>query len=66
VAVALFGFAVSAAAAPPDGGFVRPIDCEPGRTCWIVNYPDTATGPARGSVRVRPGQYLRAGARLGG
>ena len=23
----------------------RPVDCEPGKTCWVVQYPDTDPGP---------------------
>jgi len=32
--------------APPDGGFSLPLQCRPGRDCWVVNYADVDPGPA--------------------
>ena len=40
--------AVSSAARAADPPFGLPIDCEPGKTCWIANYVDVAPqGEAR-------------------
>lgn len=46
-AISVCVLAAAAPAAPLDGGLGLPIDCRPGQTCWIVNYPDMAAGAAR-------------------
>ena len=40
----LVGGPASSADAPPGGGFSLPVDCLPGRDCWIMNYPDMDPG----------------------
>ena len=60
IAGALAG-AVAARAAepppPPGGGFVLPIDCLPGRTCWVMNYPDMDPGPRAADPACGPRTY---------
>lgn len=34
-----------------------PVDCRPGETCWVMNYPDTDPGPGVRDFRCRPRSY---------
>lgn len=43
-ALLLFSGSVLAADPPPGGGFSIPIDSEPERDCWVMNYPDMDAG----------------------
>jgi hypothetical protein len=44
-AMTAIGFARHEAAARPDN-LLLPLDCEPGRDCWVVRYVDHGPGPA--------------------
>ena len=44
-ALLLFSGGALAAEPPPGGGFSPPVDCVPGRDCWVMNYPDMDPGP---------------------
>lgn len=50
--VFLFVFLSTAACLRPDGASAQlddlllPLDCEPGKTCWVVRYVDHGAGPA--------------------
>lgn len=56
--MALFsGFALplTSQAAPPE--LSLPIDCEIGKTCWLVNHVDREPGPGRSDYRCGPQSY---------
>lgn len=46
-----------AAEGPPPLGL--PLDCAPGGTCWVMNYPDADPGPAARDFTCRPRSYDR-------
>jgi hypothetical protein len=49
---------LSAASAHANGPALRlPLDCEPGKTCWIANYTDLDAGPAAADYRCGPLTY---------
>ncbi|MBC7950200.1 MAG: M23 family metallopeptidase [Rhodospirillaceae bacterium] len=54
-ALALILMAAPALAEPPALGL--PLDCVPGQTCWVMNYPDTEPGPAAKDFACRARSY---------
>ncbi len=52
IAVFLFVFLTTTGGIHPDDAFAKldnlllPLDCEPGKTCWVVRYVDHDPGPA--------------------
>jgi hypothetical protein len=54
---ALFGFASLAVAADKVLHLGLPVGCEEGKTCWVVNYPDTTTSPPARDFRCGPRTY---------
>ena len=51
------GRAVSALAAEDGIALSLPIDCEPGQSCWIMNYADTDPGPGAQDFACGPRTY---------
>ena len=45
LALGLFAPGAGAQSSLPDGGFTKPIACQLGADCWVMNYPDMAAGP---------------------
>jgi hypothetical protein len=55
LAFALTLLATPALADPPALGL--PLDCTPGQTCWVMNYPDAEPGPAAKDFACRARSY---------
>lgn len=55
--ILLFPGGVMAGSAPPGGGFSLPIDCMPGTDCWVMNYPDMASGKGVADFTCGPRSY---------
>jgi len=56
-AILLLIAAGTSAASEPPPALGLPLDCVPGRTCWIVNYVDHDPGPARRDYRCGGASY---------
>lgn len=59
VAIAAAVGSHAAADSPPGDGFGLPLDCELGKDCWIMNYPDAGKGDARHDFKCNHLTYNR-------